>query len=69
MKTIEGVEGFKKNCPNYEPCPLCYGCRAYDASYYECAQCAKNKQNICDRKRHTDRALNKMYGKKEVLAP
>ena len=59
-KTRESVKGFKMRCPNYVSCPLCYGCRSYDPSYYRCLECGKNKKNICDTHKHTDKALNLM---------
>lgn len=61
LKTKESVKGAKINCPNYDPCPLCYGCRAYDASYYKCiTECRNSKRDVCNTHKHNDRALNLM---------
>ena len=66
QKRKEDVAGYIKSCPNFNPCPLCYGCRDYDSSYYECINCGKDKKNICDTIKHTDKALNTMYKNKPV---
>jgi len=61
QKTRYDVWGVQHNCANYQECPLCYGCRAYDSSYVKCQHCAKNKKkNICDKNKHTDKALSLM---------
>ena len=61
MKSIDEVLGFQINCPDYEPCPLCYGCRSYNPEYYKCLECSKNKKkNLCDTSKHRDGALAKM---------
>ena len=61
MKKKEDVQGYLFSCVNYDPCPLCFRCRAYDASYTKCSKCAVDmKKNVCDKKKHTDKALSKM---------
>ena len=68
LKTKESVKGFKINCPNYDPCPLCYGCRAYDPSYYECTtECGGSKRDICNTQKHNDKALNLMIRRPRVI--
>lgn len=58
QKTRHSVWGAQHGCVNYQECPLCYGCRAYDSSYVKCQHCAEDmKKNVCDRKKHTDKAL------------
>lgn len=54
--------GARLNCPNYDPCPLCYGCRNYDSAVVRCEHCyEKNKKaNICKRELHTEEALSMM---------
>lgn len=68
-KTPYDTQGYKHNCVNYNPCPLCYGCRNYDASYAKCVNLcgSKNKKfNVCDRYKHRDDLLARMI-KREVI--
>ena len=52
-KTHHDVWGFEHNCPNYQECPVCYGCRNYDSSFMKCRHCAEAmKKNVCNRKLH-----------------
>ena len=62
IKTFQSTAGYKADCPDYNPCPLCYGCRNYDSSYYKCVMtCGGNaKYNTCDTHKHNDKALNLM---------
>ena len=60
-KTLEAVKGFKTRCPDFSPCPLCYGCRNYDPSYYKCATiCKGTKFDVCNKEKHTEKALGMM---------
>lgn len=60
-KTQYDTWGYKYHCILYEPCPLCYGCRAYDPSYKKCEHCEENsRRDICDKKKHTEKALTLM---------
>lgn len=53
----EDVRGYRDYCFYYEPCPICYGCRNYNAAYcppgghYECSRDVKN--NVCTSQYHT----------------
>ena len=49
------VKGFKNNCPNFNPCPVCYKCRNYDPSYYKCATQCSNEH--CNTSKHTDQKV------------
>lgn len=61
MKTIYDIWGYQHSCPNYDPCPVCYGCRACDPSWIKCSHCLQDpKKDICNKKKHTIKALNKM---------
>lgn len=66
-KTPESVRGYKIRCPNFSPCPLCYGCRNYDPSFWICrTECSKDKKNTCDKEKHTDKILAMMLQKQVV---
>lgn len=66
-KTPQDPAGYDK-CPDFNPCPLCYGCRNYDPSYYKCIMiCGGNvKYNTCDTHKHNDKALSLMIRPQEV---
>ena len=66
-KTWHDTTGFKSKCPSYNPCPLCYGCRAYGSLYMMCRKCEKNpKRDICDREKHRESLLSRMI-KREII--
>lgn len=53
--------GAETHCPNFDPCPLCFGCRNYSTAVLRCEKCENNKkQNICNTKKHTEQALQLM---------
>lgn len=54
--------GARMHCPNFDPCPLCYGCRNYDSAVVRCESCYEDsaKKNICNRELHTEEALSMM---------
>ena len=67
VKTIHSALGAKNGCVNFNPCPLCYGCRNYDSRYLACDVCAMDaKKNICDTKKHTEEALLFMIHKDTI---
>lgn len=57
-KQPNDVRGNKIYCINYQKCPLCFGCRAYDSRDPECVECKRednirNKNyNICKTELH-----------------
>lgn len=66
-KTKYNTTGYKINCINYHPCPLCYGCRAYTPIMVKCNKCEKNKKrDICNTELHTDGKLSKMITKERI---
>ena len=67
-KEPKNVLGYKINCPDYNPCPLCYGCRSFDPSYYKCINlCGENiKYNICKTSKHRANLLAKMIKKTTI---
>jgi hypothetical protein len=59
QKTRHSPAGFKVNCPDFDPSPLCYGCRNYDPSYYKCVVTCKPclRENTCNKDVHTEKKL------------
>lgn len=61
MRKIEDVAGARSRCPDFDPCPLCYGCRNYSDSYAKCVEtCQSHPRDACNREKHTDKILAKM---------
>lgn len=58
QKQYSSVRGNQIHCINYQGCPLCYGCRAYDSRDPECLECKiaddkmGKKYNICNKDLH-----------------
>ncbi len=67
-KRPEDVRGVRIKCPNFEQCPLCYGCRNFNSKYVKCVTCKfeGQKKNICDTKKHTAPLLSKMILKEKI---
>lgn len=63
MKTKkETVKGYVTDCFNYDPCPLCYGCRNYGV-FNKCVnRCGGDlKTNTCtNTKLHNEKNFAKM---------
>ena len=68
IKTIHDVRGSRTKCVNYQPCPLCYGCRRYSSIDPECQECLKEdkKKNICNTNLHRDEVTAKMISKNNI---
>jgi hypothetical protein len=65
---MHDVRGWQIDCKWYTPCPLCYGCRAYDPSYKRCEKCAnETKQNICNTHKHRADLLAKMIQRETII--
>lgn len=62
FKTQMDTEGYINDCPGYDPCPLCYGCRNAGMYPSRCdTLCYSNvKKNICNRQLHTSKNIGKM---------
>lgn len=69
IKQPSQVRGNQIRCINYQMCPLCYGCRAYDSRDPECLECKdldtiKGKNyNICNKNLHESWKINKIMTK------
>ena len=68
FKTPRDTEGYKNDCPDYDPCPLCYGCRNAGMHSSRCdTLCAGNtKKNICNRKLHTPKNIGMMVQRNKI---
>ena len=61
------VLGNQIKCPNFNQCPLCYGCRNFSTSDLNCLQCLKNKKkNICDTKKHNNNLISNFITKNKI---
>lgn len=71
IKTKDSVRGYRINCARFEQCPLCYGCRAFDSSMIQCLKCEEEnaKANICNKIRHTEKALSMMIKRPVIVLP
>lgn len=65
IKNWNSPRGAKIHCPNFDPCPLCYGCRNYDSAVVRCEGCTENaKHDICNREFHSEHNLSLMLTNK-----
>lgn len=69
MKTWNDALGARNNCPNFDPCPLCFGCRNYTSYVIRCQKCKEDNQkdNLCKRDFHTERALSLMLKERSKI--
>ena len=69
QKTRHDVKGWQIDCVNYEMCPLCYGCRAYNQSHVKCVnKCGDDQRaNICNTQRHRADLVAKMITKESIV--
>lgn len=67
-KTSEQVRGSRIRCLDYEMCPLCYGCRAFNSRYQKCLDCKNEnaKFNLCDTKKHKTDLIAKMITRERI---
>ena len=68
MKTKYDTLGYQY-CPDYDPCPLCYGCRAFNPSRVKCQNLCEHdnpKFNICNKEKHTEKALSLMIRREHL---
>ena len=68
-KSVHDVRGWKERCPNFQSCPLCYGCRRYNSTDPDCLICLQEnkKFNICNTDLHKDDVTAKMITKNNIL--
>lgn len=54
QKNQNSARGAVVGCPNFSPCPLCYGCRNYSSAFLDCEECLNDnkKFNICNTELH-----------------
>lgn len=73
IKQPSNVRGNKIRCINYQMCPVCYGCRAYNSRDIECIECKKEddlkgkKYNLCNTELHEAWKINKLITKSKIL--
>lgn len=61
------VLGKKMNCPNFNQCPICYGCRSYTTTFVECEKCIANKKrDVCNTELHKSDLIEKLIRKDEI---
>lgn len=66
-KTKYETKGYKSGCVSYNPCPLCFGCRAHTSYLMACRKCEEDwKYNICNREKHTDKNLSRMITRERI---
>ena len=75
VKQPASVRGNKIACINYQMCPACYGCRAYDSRDEDCRICkaedAKRgkRYNLCNKELHEGWKINKLITKTKIELP
>ena len=75
VKQPASVRGNKIACINYQMCPACYGCRAYDSRDEDCRICkaedAKRgkRYNLCNKELHEEWKINKLLTKTKLELP
>jgi hypothetical protein len=75
VKQPASVRGNKIACINYQMCPACYGCRAYDSRDEDCIICkaedAKRgkRYNLCNKELHEEWKINKLITKTKIELP
>lgn len=72
-KQANQVRGNKINCINYQMCPICYGCRAFDNRDEDCIICmtegdnsGNRNFNVCNTKLHEAWKVNNMISKNKI---
>ena len=72
IKQPSNVRGNIIKCINYQMCPVCYGCRAYDSRDSECRECKKEDEirnknyNLCNTELHESWKINKLITKTQI---
>lgn len=72
-KQPNNVRGNQIGCINFQQCPVCFGCRAYDDRYEECRECyeqgidgTQRNFNVCNKELHESWKVNVMITKHTV---
>lgn len=72
IKQPRDVRGNQIKCINYQMCPVCYGCRAYDSRDPECIECKNlddvrgKKYHLCNKELHESWKINKLITKNQI---
>ncbi len=54
-------------CSDFEECPLCYKCRAYNSALYKCRNCDLYKEGmLCKKDKHTVKVLEMMIRRERI---
>ena len=75
VKQPASVRGNKIACINYQMCPACYGCRAYDSRDEDCRVCKEEdakrgkRYNLCNKELHEEWKINKLITKTKIELP
>lgn len=75
IKQASSARGAKIGCINFQMCPACYGCRAYDYNDEECRECKAEddirgkRYNLCNTKLHEEWKINKLITKTTIEIP
>lgn len=73
IKKANQVRGNKISCINFQQCPMCFGCRAFDSRDEECINCkedgeqGKRNFNICNTDLHESWKVNAMVTKNKII--
>lgn len=67
-KSPQDVYGYQSQCPNFQQCPLCFGCRNYDISVVKCVEnCGTDKKkNVCNTEKHKAELVAKFITKEAI---
>lgn len=75
VKQPSSVRGSKIACINFQMCPACYGCRAYDSRDEDCRICKAEdaergkRYNLCNKELHEEWKINKLITKTKIELP
>jgi len=69
QKTIADVKGSLINCKDFNPCPMCYGCRNFTTNRVRCVnKCGVNEKfDTCNTNRHRPDLLARMITKERIV--
>lgn len=69
QKTAAEVKGALINCKDFDPCPMCYGCRNFTTNRVKCInKCGVNEKfDTCNVSRHRPDLLARMITKERIV--
>ena len=54
-------------CSDFEECPLCYKCRAFNHALYKCRNCEVYQEgSLCKKELHTPEIIGKMIIRERI---